>query len=134
MQSAEILFHVGAGTLVLLGIAHTLAEVLGPRRALPPEVAEAILTMKNTRVAAPGREVPLYDLMRGFSLMMGLLLVALGATQHLLATVAIESTATLSTCVGVSAIGLLMSVRYFFIVPTAFLTVATACFVGAWVL
>jgi uncharacterized Tic20 family protein len=133
VETAEILFHVGAGSLVFLGIAHTIAEVLGARRALPPELAGTIQAMKDTRVPMPGREVPLYDLMRGFSLMMGLLLVTLGVTDHLLAAVAIESAAALSVSIAFSAIGLAMSVRYFFIVPTALLAVATGCFIGAWV-
>ena len=134
MAISATLFHCGAGSLLLLGIGHTLSEFVMGARPSPPALAEAMETLKNTRVPMPGRQVPLADLLRGFSLMMGLLLIAIGALDYAIVRQGAVSSAVLSINVALSALGLALSVRFFFIVPIVLCAASLGCFVASWLL
>jgi hypothetical protein len=136
MPIAEILFHVGASSLVLVGVAHTAGELIGPpaERSSPEatQLAAALHVMRETEVSMPGRKIPLIDMMRGFSLMMGALLIALGALDHALAESALQSTVAMGINVAISIFGLAISIRYFFILPTVLLSVSAIAFAASW--
>ena len=119
---------------MLLGGVHNLVEWLQSRRATPPELQEAEKVMKAAIVKAPRRAVPLYDFMKGFSFMMGYLLMAYGALNLALASQAVASNAAMAVNVAVCTVGVGVSLRYFFIVPTAFLGLSGAAYLAAWLI
>ena len=130
----EIFFHVAAGSFVLTGLAHTLAELFGDIQAPSAETARVIDDMKRCNVPMPGRKVTLYQMMRGFSLMMGTLLIATGVLNHMIAAYALEHACLMAFNVGLSATALFLSVRYFFIAPIVLMGLATGAYLAAWLL
>ncbi len=132
MNTPEILYLLGSGALLLLGAVHNVIEWLGGRQATPPELQAVETAMKETRIKTPGREVPLFDFMKGFSFMMGFLFMAYGGLNLAVATHALTSPTAMLVNVLLCGIGLAVSLRYFFIVPTVFVSFAGVCYLGAW--
>ena len=133
MEMGEILFRSGASGLILLGLSHLAAESRLKRHDPPKDLAETIFAMQTAKVEFPGREIPLYDLMRGFSLTMGLLFVGLGVVDHLIAALVTQSPVLLWVLVVLTALAFGLAYRYFFVLPIAVLFVCLFCFTGALV-
>ena len=133
MHTPELLFHVGSGALVFVGLAHTMVELIMGSKEPPPEAAATLRAMKDTMLTLPGRKVSVYSMMRGYSLMMGVLLMTVGALGHQLAAGGAGSTGLVATFAAFSALGLLCSVRYFFVLPVVLLGVALLSFGGVLV-
>ncbi len=131
MLSQELLLNLAAGAYMLTGVGHTAAELLGAERPLPPALQDVMNGMKATAVTLPGRQVPLFDLMRGMSLMMGALLIAVGAGQFALVGAVMTTPSALVINLFLSAVGLLVSARYLFPVPTILMGLATLSYAGA---
>ena len=108
------LFLIGSSLFVLLGAGHTLTEVAMGSQPPREEISPAIEAMKRSEVPMPGGGVSLFMLMRGFSLMMGLLLIGFGLLNLLLPA---KTIAIVALDAAVSAIGLALSIRYLFVVP-----------------
>jgi len=134
METSEILFHVGSASMILVGVGHTLGELTSGKQTLPDEVEQVIASMKITEVQMPGRKVALFDMMRGFSFMMGAALIVLGVLNHLIASFAVQSTWILIVNIAFAAFSVAISVRYFFIFPVVFMAITTVCYLGALIL
>ncbi len=132
---SETLVMIGSIAFVVLGVGHTLAELLMSSPDKLPEAAAATVTaMKETRIAMPGRRVSLFMMMRGFSLMMGVLLVGFGTLDLLLPAEVALSMPVLVVNTGVAGLGFALASRYFFAVPIVGTLVSLVCFTGALVL
>lgn len=131
MTLAETLYHCGAASLLVLGVVHNLIEVAQGMREQPAELAGLIERMKGTEIVTPGRPMTVFGAMRGFSLTMGLGMIAVGALNHAIAPIGVESPTILGINIAFCAAGLALSVRYFFVVPIAVLVLALGFFVGA---
>jgi len=126
------LFRSGGVWLVLLGLVHSISLF---QRPVPANATERQLLdlMTNYKFNLPGALRSMDNLMRGFSIafMLGafaigaLALVLSGERAALLKRVALANTLWLVALTAVSF-------RYFFIVPTTFLTVALLLFGLAW--
>ena len=125
---------IASVSLVLVGVGHTLAEIVMGGGEPPEEIAEVIGTMKNTRLALPGRRVSLFMLMRGFSLAMGLWLIAFGAQNLLLPPESAASVPVLVLNTVVTTAGFGIACRYFFAVPIVGTLVSMIGFGGALIL
>ena len=90
--------------------------------------------MQAARVSAPGRDVTLYEFMKGFSYTMGLLFMAYGSLGWVVAPTISSSSAAMVINVGLCLVGLGLSLRYFFVVPTIFIGFSGACYALAWFL
>ena len=69
---------------MLLGLGHGMSELVMGGREPPESAVAAVAAMKESRISMPGRGVSLFMLLRGFSLMMGLLLMGYGTLNLLL--------------------------------------------------
>jgi hypothetical protein len=132
MPSHRALNSVGSWALVALGVGHLVTSQLTP--ASPARDA-VISAMEAFAIVMPGRAGNLYQYYSGFSLMMGVLLIAYGA----LALVALRGKAVdsradrpvLATNALVSAVAVAMSIQFFFAVPIVLTAVALAAYSGA---
>ena len=99
---------------------------------MKPAVMKA---MREYTVKLMGRDVDLLTMHRGFSYMMGIMLIAFGAINALLVIVhpelPFETKPLLWLNIAVSAVGLFMSYKYFFLAPIALTAISTLCFSGA---
>jgi hypothetical protein len=132
LNQSVLLYELASGSLLLLGVLHNGIEWFQSRQATPAELQEAEKAMKAARVKAPGREVALYDFMKGFSYMMGYLFMAYGGFNLALASQAAPSAAAMVVNVLLCLIGLAVSLRYFFIVPTAVVALSGCGYFAAW--
>lgn len=128
MELSEILFHAGSASIVLVGLGHTVGELTSKEAALPEHVRETLASMKTVHIQMPGRKVALFEMMRGFSLMMGVALIVIGILNHLSASYAAESNAALIINIVFSIFSVAISVRYFFIFPVIFMSLAALCY------
>lgn len=118
-QSARVWLVVGSVSFILLGFGHLVSHlaVMLSTEARPPVVN----MMQEYSVPMPGREIDLLSLHHGFSLMMGILLIALGALSlcfpRMDQTFPFRSGPAIGLCVALAAITLVVSLKYFFIVP-----------------
>jgi hypothetical protein len=128
------LMYVASGTLVLVGVGHTVVELWMGSRPPAEELVPAMEIMKERQVAFPGRRVPLFDLMRGFSLAMGCWLVAFGGLNLLLPLEVAKSPTVLAWNILFSAMGAWLAFRYFFVVPLVGMVVALVCYGLTWLM
>ena len=126
------LFQIGAGTLVLLGLAHSLSlfEPLTPTNATERQLLNL---MTNYKFNLLGSHRTMNDLLRGFSVSFMIGALGLGLLDLLLSR---ERDAILKRLAMVNALWLAantaVSIFYFFAIPTAFLSVAFVLFALAW--
>ena len=131
---AEVLLLIASAAFVLLGLAHTLSELVMGAREPPEAAAAALAAMKEARIAMPGRQVSLFMFMRGFSLMMGVLLMGYGTLNLLLPSDVALSLPVLGLNVAVATLSLALAIRYFFAFPIVGTLVSLTCFSSALVL
>jgi hypothetical protein len=126
------LFKAGAVWLVILGLVHSLSLF---RPLVPANDSERLLLglTSSYKFNLMGSARSMADLMRGFSIAFMLAALGFGALDLLLSR---ERTELLKRVALINTIWLtgmvLISFRYFFVVPTFFLTVALLLFAFAW--
>ncbi|VAW90031.1 Dipeptide transport system permease protein DppB (TC 3.A.1.5.2) [hydrothermal vent metagenome] len=129
MKLSSVVYKVGCWSFVLVGLGHIVTSMLIPNT---PERVKMVQEMKSFSISMPGTESNLYLFHEGFSLMMGLLLTAYGLLNLAFAKISkmpVKSVMLINVAVSLSA--LIISIKYFFIVPVAFLGVAFLCFLIA---
>ena len=131
MPRTELLFQVASGCFTLVGATHCAVELVMGAKGPPEHARELVRQMQATKIALPGRQVPVYELMRGYSLMMGVVMIGLGVLGHLGAAALSSSTLASSSLALVSAVGLGLSLRFFFLLPTLAMAVASVASVAA---
>ncbi len=126
MNSLPMLYKAGCWSFVLVGIGHIVTSMLIPST---PERDKIIEEMKSFSISMSGSESNLYLFHEGFSLMMGGLLIGFGVLNLSLleASITPRKRVVLVNVI-VSLISLAISIKYFFIVPVAFLFMAFFCF------
>lgn len=134
MKSSRLLFSIGAWSFLLLGVGHLATQLQLMRSPGPrPAVFEA---MESFQAPVLGPPVDLLSLYYGFSLMMGILLVAVGWLGLFFlkreADFPLRGRSLLVFYSALSLITLVLSLRFFFIVPVAFSLVCLVSFVAAW--
>lgn len=135
MKRSKICLQIAAWSFILLGAGHLASHLSFTFSNAPkPEILQA---MHGFIVPVPGSQVDLLSLHEGFSLMMGVLFMAFG-TLNLLSTkpgdpVVADCRAPIYLNILVAAVAVLLSVRYFFIVPILLSGVSLACYAAALV-
>jgi len=131
MRLQRLLYKTGAWSFIALGLGHISTYLLAPASAERLEIFEK---MQAFIIDMPGSQGNLYEYHLGFSLMMGILLIAYGVqallSLRVMAATSSDSLPSLPLHTLVSAIVTMMAMRYFFMVPivlgaTAFLAFGT---------
>jgi hypothetical protein len=126
------LFTAGAVWLVLLGLVHGLSLFAKPVPANDTE-RQLLDLMVNYKLNVTGSMRSMDNFLRGFSISFMLGALVMGALNlalcregaGLLKRVALINTIWLAAMI-------VVSLRYFFVVPTSFLAVALLIFAAAW--
>lgn len=133
----RVLLSIGGGIFALLGCLHALYTFLDlrvPRRIVPDDPAViAAMARSNVRLARGG--TTMWKAWVGFNfshslgaVLFGALCIAIGSRLSELAL----SPVVLLVLPVISAIYLILGVRYWFRVPIAGIAIATACLLAAW--
>jgi hypothetical protein len=137
MRVTSLLLGIGGGIFVVLGLLHalyTFLDIRRPRRLVPDDSAvSAAMTRSHLRLTR-GRTT-MWQAWVGFNFSHSLGVVLFGAlsitTGTIIATMAVPGLLLLS----LFAIGLvyvLIGALYWFRIPIALATIATACLLLAW--
>lgn len=126
MHTQRKLYMIGAWAFVLVGAGHLLTHWLAPKTT---EQVAMLKVMRDFPIVMPGSAGNLYQYHTGFSLMMGCLLIAYGVQMLLtISAQTLQDTRLLAFHALVAALGLALSVMFFFLVPIAFMTVTLIAF------
>lgn len=129
MPTHRILSTFGAAAFMIVGAGHLLTHALAPST---PERQAIVQAMKGYAVRLPGRAGTLFEYHEGFSLTMGVLLIAFGALSLIVlrqsAARPAELRGTLLLQTVVAGICAALSARYFFAVPLFLTTLAALAF------
>jgi len=124
MKITLISFKIASLALLLGGIFHSLSDLLSPET---PERNKIILQMKAITNQIFGTEFNMFSFFQGFSLMMGLLLFGYGALNLLILKnnqqADIPSNILILNII-ITLVSVILSVKYFFIVPIAITSIA----------
>ncbi|VAW47282.1 hypothetical protein MNBD_GAMMA04-2024 [hydrothermal vent metagenome] len=126
MKSLLNIYRIGCWSFILVGLGHIVTSMLIPDT---PERNQIIQEMKHFSISMGGTESNLYLFHEGFSLMMGLLLIAYGVLNLSLTKATIfPNNFTIIINIFTSFFAFIVSINYFFIVPVLFLSFAFLCF------
>lgn len=116
-------YRIASWSFMLVGIGHTITDLTSPKTLTQKEF---ILTMKSFAISILGTETSVFSFHQGYSLMMGLLLFGYGLLNLLVINnnAIYISRSILSLNITVSLIAVILSLKYFFIVPVVFTSVA----------
>jgi len=128
-----------AGTIyILLGVLHafyTFLDIRNPRRIVPDDLA-LIIAMQNSKIRLTRGESTMWQGWVGFNFSHSLGALMLGAGCFIIAAcfrVFAFSPWVLFALTAVSAVYLLLALRYWFRIPIVGTAIATACLAAAWV-
>jgi hypothetical protein len=133
------LLETGGLIFAVLGLIHafyTLADIFRPRR-LVPEDRFLIDAMRTCSLRLTRGGTTMWKAWVGFNFSHSLGAVIFGGLCVLLGALRLLPDApglTLLIPVLIGGLYLLLSLRYWFRIPSCFIAVATACFIGAWFL
>ena len=127
------LFTTGAIVLVLAGLVHSLSFFENPVPANDKE-KQLLDLMANYRFDLAGSMRSMDNLMLGFSVSFMLAVIVMGVLGLIMVRerVGLVKRVALIDAIWLAAMNV-VSLRYFFVVPTAFLAIALLMFVGAWI-
>jgi hypothetical protein len=132
MLSHRSLNTLGSSALVVLGIGHLVTSQMTPQSAALDRVVGA---MRGFAIVMPGRTGDMFQYYQGFSLMMGILLLAYGVLALLAfrgrAVDRVKERPVLVFNALVSAVALVVSAQYFFAVPLVLTAVALVAYCAA---
>lgn len=133
MKITSMSFKIASWMLLLGGILHSLSDLLSPET---PERNEIILQMKAITSQVFGTKFSMFSFFQGFSLMMGLLLFGYGALNLLILKnnqqADIPSNILILNII-ITLVCVMLSVKYFFIVPIAITSIAFVGFLIAFI-
>jgi hypothetical protein len=126
------LFKIGGAFLILLGLVHSIS-LFQNMAATNDTEKQLIDLMNNYRFDMMGSLRNMAELLRGFSVAFMISVLGLGILDL---TVSGERTGLLKRVALINVLWMAAmlgnSLRYFFVLPTSFLAVATLIFVAAW--
>jgi len=126
------LFTIGCWMAVATGVFHLVGQLIGP--LTPANDTERTLTELATtyKFALPGGQRSLMQLMNGFSLSFALFFALLGGAGLIVAKRGRQDATLMTAFVRTYAAGLIVllviSITYWFIVPTALIAATAVCF------
>ena len=136
MRWNHIFYKIGAWSYILLGLGHLATQWLSPKSTQQESMLEI---MRNFSMNILGSEGNIYLYYMGFSTTMGLLLVAYG--YHALVSSRLFSQNNfylqrhlLLFHIVLSILITLLSIKFFFIAPIAFMCIATLSFILSFML
>jgi len=125
MTLSKIGYQVASWAFVTVGIGHTFTYLFSPKNT---EQIDFIEKMHSFSISIANQNVSIFSFYEGFSLMMGLLLIAYGSINLLISknnTSSIIPANIIVFNILVSSTALVFSIIYFFIVPVVFTGLAT---------
>ena len=108
---------IASSALIFVGIGHTITDLTSPKTEAQNDF---LLKMKEFTIEILGTETNIFSFHQGYSLMMGLLLFGYGLLNILISKNNKESGLPTNILVLNSIVcfaSLLLSIRYFFVVP-----------------
>jgi hypothetical protein len=111
--------RIAGGTLALTGVGHLATEAFAPET---PERAAIMTALRGLHVSLPGAERSIAELLLGFSLTMGVLLIGGGVLVALARPTRWSKLAVVALTLALS----LLAWRYLFAVPGVLTTLAAA--------
>ena len=124
MKVEKISTKIASWSLIFVGVGHTITDLTSPKTALQNDF---IIKMKEFPIEVLGSETNIFSFHQGFSLMMGLLLFGYGLLNVLILrsnrAIPIPPNIIILNII-VCLISLLLSIKYFFIVPILFTSIA----------
>lgn len=124
MKITKLSTKMASWSLLLVGMGHTITYLTAPNTA---EQDEIVRKMETFTFQMLGTKANIFSFYQGFSLMMGLLLVGYGALNLLMLNNNKEGHLPpniLSLNFIISLASVILSVKYFFIVPVVFTSIA----------
>lgn len=123
MKIKKISYKIASWSFLLVGVGHTITDLTTPKT---PEQIAFIFKMKSFTIQILGTETNIFSFHQGYSLMMGLLLFGYGLLNLMMANnnALHISQGILILNITVSLIAVILSLKYFFVVPVAFTSVA----------
>jgi len=119
-------YKVGSWSFILVGVGHLATATFAPST---PEKVQITQTMKEFPITMLGTDSNLLLFHEGFSLMMGVLLMGYGVLSLLHARkLGFPEKEVIWVNILISLVALILSMKYFFIVPTSLLGLALLCF------
>lgn len=109
--------NIASSALIFVGIGHTITDLTSPKTEVQNDF---LLKMKEFTIEILGTETNIFSFHQGYSLMMGLLLFGYGLLNILISKNNKESGLPTNILVLNSIVcfaSLLLSIRYFFVVP-----------------
>ncbi|NQX81587.1 MAG: hypothetical protein HRT66_06300 [Flavobacteriaceae bacterium] len=109
--------NIASSALIFVGIGHTITDLTSPKTEAQNDF---LLKMKEFTIEILGTETNIFSFHQGYSLMMGLLLFGYGLLNILISKNNKESGLPTNILVLNSIVcfaSLLLSIRYFFVVP-----------------
>lgn len=124
MKTTLISYKIAYWSHILIGFGHTITYLTAPNTPVQNEI---IITMKGLIFDMFGVEANIFSFYQGFSLMMGLLLIGYGLLNRMFVKNSNQSdlpSNILILNIIISFISVIISLKYFFIVPIIFTSVA----------
>lgn len=124
MNLNKISNKAASWALIIVGIGHTVTDLTSPKTDLQ---LEFMTKMKAFPIEVMGTQNNIFSFHQGFSLMMGLLLLGYGLLNLLIIRNLKHLTLPVNILILniiISAVSLILSVKYFFIVPIVLIGIA----------
>lgn len=132
MKTAKITYLTGIISFGIIGLGHIVLELTGQK---PAEITQ---TMERLTVVMPGKGTNMLLLCTGFSLVMGIMLIAYSMINMLYIfknkQVTLPPKSIILTNLLLSIIILALAYKYLFIVPVVFMGIAFICFILSLIL
>ena len=123
MKTSLVSYKIASWSLLVIGFGHTITFLTAPNTS---EQNELITTMKALNFNMLGVDANIFSFYTGFSLMMGLLLIGYGVINLLMLKNNRQSRLPnniLILNIIISFFSVVISLKYFFIVPVIFTTI-----------
>lgn len=128
---ALLFYKIGSLSFVLLGAGHLATYFSAPETV---ERLNVIHAMQRFTINLAGTESNLFLFHEGFSLMMGILLIAYGLLNfdiiRKVPDIILSSAFLLRLNLVVSFVSLAISIHYFFLIPILFTAISLICFLS----
>ena len=126
-------YKIASWALVLGGLVHSIADLTSPKTA---EQIEFMNQMKKFTGQVLGTEFNMFSFFQGFSLTMGLLLIGYGALNVLILKNNQKEdlpTNILTLNILVTLVSVMLSIKYFFIIPTILTSIPFVGFIISFI-
>jgi len=123
------IFKAGAITIVVLGVLHLIGQASS--KLADPQGLALLEAMENYKIKMLG-EHSVLKFFKGFSTTMGVLIIAFGAQNLLLATAIVKSKRNIASTILITAISFVLAVTYFHALAYGMLLLAFICFIVAF--